>query len=583
MKRPLALALALALLASMLAGACFVNLSKANFFPEGTPSGIEIGSGSILGTSSISKSGKVYTFTGDVVGNLVILADDVVVDGAGYTLKGYGVGAGIFLQERDGVKIKNLNIVNFEYGVKFTWLNYGGTGGPAKVTTVSNNTIANNTCGIIVNDFSAANVFSDNRVENNVYGVQLYSFAQPSGNVFRNNAFINNNYSISDGSDKFNDMDTSNTVNGKPVYYWIDKHDTAVPSNAGCVVLKNCSGIAVQNLRLSNNGQAVLLCGTTGSTVTGNVLTGNAEGITLRGSSNNEISGNTISDSGDYGIMLYHASNDNVVSGNSIVRAGRDGVHVEYGCTGNAIIGNQISSSQGCGMCLSSFQNFVIAENNITLCKFCGIRLQFASNQSMVRGNYLTQNALGILVETSGITITENTLIENDGWAIRLNSSQQDNFIHHNNFINNHVSEGLQVSMPATWIFDPPGSTTHDGPTLAAGKANSWDDGSEGNYWSDYASRYPNASASGNTGVGDTAYFINENNIDRYPLMSPYGAVDAVGASVDSPTPSQEPTPTLNPQAEPEPLPIALIAAASGVAIALIGVIALVYFKRRVR
>jgi len=49
-----------------------------------------------------------------------------------------------------------------------------------------------------------------------------------------------------------------------------------------------------------------------------------------------------------------------------------------------------------------------------------------------------------------------------------------------------------------------------------------WDNGTSGNYWSDYLTRYPNASEIGNTGVGDTPFYINENNIDHYPLMEPF-------------------------------------------------------------
>jgi parallel beta-helix repeat protein len=470
--------------------------------------------------------------------------------------------------------------MNFEYGIKFTWLNFGADE-PKKVNTVADNTIINNTCGILINEFSAANLFSGNRIEDNVYGVQLSGFAQPAGNVFKNNMFSNNRYSIADGSNRANDVDTSNTVNGKPVYYWVDKHDMAVPADAGCVVLKNCSGITVQNLQFINNGQGILLCYTTNSTITGNVLTGNAEGITLRDSSNNEISGNIISESGDYGIKLYYGSSDNTVSENNIEGTGKDGVHVEHGGSGNTIIKNQINNSQEYGIYLSSFQNSVIAENNITLSKVCGINLQYGANENTVRGNYLTKNGLGILVETAGITITENTMIENYGWAMRLNGSQKNNKIHHNNFINNNVTEGLQVSMPAVWLFDPPESSQKNGPTLAAGNPNSWDDGKEGNYWSDYLSRYPNASEAGNTGVGDTAYFINENNIDYYPLMKPYGTVNADLLSPSaSPTQEHTATPSPNTQTEIEPPPTALVVAISVASVAIASIGLMVYLKK---
>jgi hypothetical protein len=51
------------------------------------------------------------------------------------------------------------------------------------------------------------------------------------------------------------------------------------------------------------------------------------------------------------------------------------------------------------------------------------------------------------------------------------------------------------------------------------GYDNTWDDGypSGGNYWSDY-----NGYDSDHDGIGDTPYFIDENNTDHYPLMVQY-------------------------------------------------------------
>ena len=52
--------------------------------------------------------------------------------------------------------------------------------------------------------------------------------------------------------------------------------------------------------------------------------------------------------------------------------------------------------------------------------------------------------------------------------------------------------------------------------------SNFWDNSSVGNYWSDYLTRYPNASEIGHTGIGDTPYVLDDGNIDHYPLMYPY-------------------------------------------------------------
>ena len=65
------------------------------------------------------------------------------------------------------------------------------------------------------------------------------------------------------------------------------------------------------------------------------------------------------------------------------------------------------------------------------------------------------------------------------------------------------------------------------------GSANNFlDNGSVGNYWVDYTTRYPNASEIDHTGVGDTSYVvagisINDgkplgSNVDNHPLFYPY-------------------------------------------------------------
>ena len=71
------------------------------------------------------------------------------------------------------------------------------------------------------------------------------------------------------------------------------------------------------------------------------------------------------------------------------------------------------------------------------------------------------------------------------------------NFVYHNYFINN----SRQVS------------------NFYGTETNSWDNGSEGNYWSDY-----NGTDTNEDGIGDIPYVIDENNQDNYPLMSPDSA-----------------------------------------------------------
>jgi parallel beta-helix repeat protein len=550
----------LVLLLSAIAGTLLVNLGSANFiFPEQAPYGIRLTGGAVEGTDKISQSGNVYTLTGDVYETIVVLSDGIVVDGAGYTLQGNGAGTGVFLQERSHVVIKNLKIKNFQYGIKFTWLTYDSPKTP-KINKVIGNTITNNTYGVAFHDLSTGSEVSGNYFAGNTYGVVL-----SSGVVFRNNQFRNNGGAFSESND-VNDIDGSNTVNGRPVYYWVGEHNKTVPSDAGWVALRNCSGITVQGLTLEGNGDGILLYYTNGSTISGNIMADNVNGISLRWSSENVISNNRIRGNSEYGINFEYASNNNVVSKNEITGNLRGGVHAEstvnttilenhvaenvgdgifFRSQDSKIIGNNITFNEGSGIKFggTAFPSQPAMPSNVTLSKGSGIG--FGGPSGIIRGNHITKNMQGIWISNGvGNIITLNNIAENYGWGLKLEGSQKDNVIHHNNFINNNVTDGLQVCVAGVFVFPELGKphkgppTEAETPKFVAGAANFWDDGKAGNYWSDYETRYPNASEIGNTDVGDTPFFINENNIDRYPLMSPVAIHDVIkelGSSIQQP------------------------------------------------
>ena len=50
---------------------------------------------------------------------------------------------------------------------------------------------------------------------------------------------------------------------------------------------------------------------------------------------------------------------------------------------------------------------------------------------------------------------------------------------------------------------------------------NPWDNGEQGNYWSDYTSRYSNATELNGSGTWNTPYAIDVNNQDNHPLIKP--------------------------------------------------------------
>jgi parallel beta-helix repeat protein len=395
----------------------FVSISEIGIVKAES---IYIGSDGIVeGTDKIQQEGNVYTLTDNINGSILVEKDSIILDGTGYTLQGTGSGKGIYLFNCHNVTVKNITVRNFAFGIHIT---ARASYAQSYNHTISGTTITANTLKGIYISWSSNNTLIGNNISyNEDYGICLSG----SNNLLRNNTMDNNKYNFGITSDSLNnDIDRSNTVNGKPICYWFDVQDRTVPSDAGYVALINCKNITVQNLQLSHNGEGIILVSTTDSTIIQNSITANR----------------------DEGIGLYQSSR-NLISGNYIANNGRG-------------LGLVFWDGRGIGV-TDSFKNQIIG----------------------------------------------NTITKNNGYAIRFTGNQRDNVIYHNNFVDNKVDEGLQVSMDKVY-----GSGLH----------NKWDNGEEGNYWSDYITRYPNATEVDSSGVGDTAFYINENNQDNYPLMENY-------------------------------------------------------------
>jgi len=436
-------------------------------------------------TAPISSFDNItYTLTDNIVGEVPILSsaivverDSIVVDGASYTIQGTGAGysKGICLSGRSNITIKNTQIKVFYYGIYVD---------SSSNNSISGNNITSNGHGIYFYSPSNYNTISGNNITNNNFGIQL---SMSSNNVLRNNVMAANNYSFAVfGSTLLhfiNDVDVSNTVNGKPVYYFINQKNLVIdPStypNIGYLALVNSTNITVEGLELKNNWQGILLAYSNDVLIRQNSITNNVRGIELWFSSYNTVSGNNIIENNDYGIYLQSSSN-NGIAGNNITN---NGIGIcGYMSNYNTFSGNSIKANNWSGIEFDSSSNNTISENNITTTNRDGISLWMAPNNS-IGGNNITNNGYGIYLDYSS-----------------------NNVIYHNNFVDN--AHQVYIERP--------------------GYTNFWDDGypSGGNYWSDYAGvdlysgSYQNET--GSDGMGDNPYVIDLENQDNYPLMNPW-------------------------------------------------------------
>jgi len=321
--------------------------------------------------------------------------------------------------------------------------------------TAQNLNFVNNGNGLLV-VYTKNSTIADNTFTSNWEGIRLDS---SSGNIFRNNDMHENRYNFWFSGGLANDVDTSNRVNGKPIYYWFDQHDKTVPSDAGYITLINCTGITVQNLQLSNNSQGILLVNTSNSTITQNTIMNQFNGIELDASPNNTITQNILEANTECSIAV--TSSNSSLSGNTITGS-KTGIDIKAS-SGNNIYGNNITAN------------------------FYGIRLQNS-----------------IIANSSYNTVTGNSITANY-YHISIEYGAQNNTLYHNNIIDN------TEQIPVTDNFH------YGNVRVGLPITNFWDNGSEGNYWSDY-----NGTDSDGDGIGDTPYGINATNRDNFPLMQPF-------------------------------------------------------------
>jgi parallel beta-helix repeat protein len=240
-----------------------------------------------------------------------------------------------------------------------------------------------------------------------------------------------------------------------------------------------------------------------GCRIIGNNIINNVGGIHSYYGSNLIISENNITGNSSHGI--YQSSSNSTISGNSIINNALSGIIIDS-CSNvtikeNNITGNGLSGTSGVGGLYLRWDGpFYIYGNNITE-NMAGIQFGYGCNNSIIHENNIERNVIG--VELRNFDLGDSGL-------------GTGNVVHGNNFIEN--SQQALVNKEYVYNF-----TSHeDDPTFSNGTdIVSWDNGTTGNYWSDYEERYPNATKLDSSGVWNTPYLIDENNQDNYPLMEP--------------------------------------------------------------
>lgn len=306
---------------------------------------------------------------------------------------------------------------------------------------------------------SCCNILRDNIASDNSIGIDMVN---SSHNMLRDNSFFDNKASFQamffKDVDSYNDIDTSNLAEGKPIYYIMNASDKVIDSttNAALVYCLNCNNITVRGLHLERNTMSVLFYKTADSLIEDNLIEECKGGIFLQNSKNNTIRNNSISHIDRAGIFVS-SSRDNILEENSIS-------------------GNYYGI-----FLLSSINNHV--RRNILINNYEGIRIFQNSYGNEIMRNILDENRCGIYVQGSG-----------------------GNEIYLNDFRNNKRSVSSLASSNAwnstsTIIYNYSGNISAD---------------YLGNFWSDRSTENGQ-----NIGIWDKPYSVGS-DWDWHPLTYPF-------------------------------------------------------------
>jgi parallel beta-helix repeat protein len=274
-------------------------------------------------------------------------------------------------------------------------------------------------------------------------------------------------------------------------YYYLTIVNNTIQTNKHGIAVLNSNGHTInQNTLFNNSATAISLSESLGNSISENHISESAYAIKLYSTNATFVTANLMEDN-SYGVYLEYSSND-TLDGNTLLRNSVTGIF-PYASRDLVIKHNGISES-AYAIELHTADAITVLDNDATENSY-GIYLAYAGPSNVLQNNTLSQNDWGFrLYSASSNTFTGNLLSYNT-YGVDPSTGSNGNLFYHNNFVEN--------TEQAVWNPDC---------------VNTWDNGAEGNYWSDYTGSDANGD-----GIGDTAYTIDPVNRDRRPLMTPWG------------------------------------------------------------
>jgi parallel beta-helix repeat protein len=272
----------------------------------------------------------------------------------------------------------------------------------ADSNVILNNTISTEDCPGISSVASHSNRISGNIIPQSEGGIELFG---SSKTTLTDNAMIGSGvHVVGNLLDHWNthDVDSSNTANSKPVYYWANATGGTIPAGAGQVILANSSYVIVENQNLSNTHFGANIGFSSNNTIRNITAYHNEVGIYLYYSHFNRIHNSTIASLNFLRTRAIYLrnSNSNVMANNTLMNS-ETGLFLYLGSTNNTIAGN-----------------------NISLCHY-GLTVQDSDGNRIRNNTVLLNTKRGIYASGVGNSIYHNNVVANAVQAWDSGTSNQ--------------------------------------------------------------------------------------------------------------------------------------------------------------
>ena len=244
------------------------------------------------------------------------------------------------------------------------------------------------------------NIISNNYIESKGIGISL----RRTGNINLKNNSLENCGLFYVGNCYINQnekqIEKSNTINGKPIYFFKGLSNFEIPMDASQIKLLECSDIIIENRALEYSPLPIVLRTCERIVIRNNTMNNVMNGIEIVNSNNITIINNQIKGIEEVFSFSLHRSgiymswsNDNIILNNSIVNVKSDGICL-YGSHRNLIEYNIFSSTESVGLGIYYESNYNVINNNI-ICNNAGYGIEISSgNNNIIKNNEIHNNNL---------------------------------------------------------------------------------------------------------------------------------------------------------------------------------------------